>query len=61
MDRRREIGRAYKERKQRGCVYAVTNTRTGRYLVGYAADVASVRNRFQFAVTTGSAVDPRLR
>src|SRR5579884_502914 len=61
VDRRREISRAYKERKQRGCVYAITNARTGRYLIGYAADVASMRNRFQFAATTGSAVDPRLR
>ena len=61
MDRRREISKAYKERRRRGCVYAITNTQNGRYLIGHAADVASVRNRFQFAITTGSAVDPRLR
>lgn len=58
---RREISRAYKERKRCGGVYTITNTQNGRYLIGYSADVASVRNRFQFALTTGSAVDPRLR
>lgn len=44
-----------------GGVYTITNTQNGRYLIGHVADLASIRNRFQFAVTTGSAVDPRLR
>ncbi len=61
MNRRREMSKAYKERKLRGGVYTITNTQNGKYLIGHAADVASVRNRFQFAITTGSAVDPRLR
>ena len=61
MSTRRDLTRAYKERTVRGAVYTITNTRNGRYLLGHAADVASVRNRFQFAVSTGSAVDPRLR
>lgn len=61
MDRRREISKAYKDRRLRGCVYTITNTQNGRYLIGHAADVTSMRNRFQFAITTGSAVDPRLR
>ncbi len=61
MDRRREISKQYRERKLHGGVYSITNTANGRYLVGHVADLASVRNRFQFAVTTGSAVDPRLR
>ena len=61
MSNRRDLTRAYKERTVRGAVYRITNTRNGRYLLGYVADVASVRNRFQFAVSTGSAVDPRLR
>lgn len=42
-------------------MYTITNTVNGKYLIGHAADLASVRNRFQFAVTTGSTVDPRLR
>ena len=61
MNRRKDLSNEYKERTVRGGVYTITNTRNGRYLLGYVADVASVRNRFQFAVTTGSAVDPRLR
>ena len=61
VNRRREITKAYKERKLRGGVYTITNTRNGKYLIGHAANVASVQNRFQFAITTGSGVDPRLR
>jgi hypothetical protein len=61
MSNRREIRKEYKERKRRGGVYTITNTRNGKYLVGYAADIASVQNHFGFAVTTGSAVHPKLR
>ena len=61
MNRRKDISNAYKERKLRGGVYTITNTVSGKYLIGHAADLASLRNRFQFAVTTGSTVDPRLR
>jgi hypothetical protein len=58
---KRDISRTYKERRRLGGVYCITNSVNGRYLLGYAADVASARNRFAFAQTTGSAVDPRLR
>ncbi len=61
MNRRREISKAYKERRLVGGVYRITNIRTGKYLLGHAADIASIRNRFEFALSTGSAVDPRLR
>ena len=61
MNTRRQLSKDYKERTQRGGVYSITNTANGKYILGYAADLASVANRFQFAVTTGSAVDPRLR
>ena len=61
MNSRRDISREYKERRLHGGVYTITNTVSGKYLIGHAADLASMRNRFQFAVTTGSAVDPRLR
>ncbi|HZC04782.1 MAG TPA: GIY-YIG nuclease family protein [Ktedonobacterales bacterium] len=61
MSDRKALSKDYKERRQVGGVYTITNTRNGKYLLGYAVDLASVRNRFQFAVTTGSAVDPRLR
>jgi hypothetical protein len=58
---RREISKQYKDRKLHGGVYTITNTANGKYLIGHAAGLASVRNRFQFAVMTGSTVDPRLR
>lgn len=61
MSNRRDLSKAYKERKRRGGVYTITNTRSGRYLLGSAADLASVRNHFDFAVATGSAVHPKLR
>ncbi len=61
MSNRRELSKAYKERQRRGGVYTITNTASGKYLLGYAADLASVRNHFAFAVATGSAVHPKLR
>lgn len=61
MNKRKEISKEYRERKRVGGVYTITNTANGKYITGYAADLASIKNRFQFAVTTGSAVDPRLR
>lgn len=61
MSNRRELTRAYKERKAYGGVYTITNTVSGKYLLGHAADLASVRNHFQFAVKTRSAVHPKLR
>jgi hypothetical protein len=61
VSQKRELSRAYKERRQRGGIYTITNIRSGRYLLCRTSDMASAHNRFQFAVTTGSTVDPRLR
>ena len=61
MSSRREISKEYKERKLRGGVYTITNLVHGKYLIGHAADLASVRNRYQFSVTTGSTLHPKLR
>ena len=61
MDQRKAASREYRERKLLGGVYVYTNTASGKYLVGHAANLASVRNHFQFAVKTGSAVHPKLR
>jgi hypothetical protein len=55
------LSKAYKERRLIGGVYQIINRETGKYLLGYAVDIASMRNRFDFALTTGSAIDPRLR
>ena len=61
MNTRKALGKAFKERKLVGGVYTITNTANGKYIVGHTANLASIKNRFQFAVTTGSAVDPKLR
>ena len=61
MNRRKEINNEYKARKLYGGVYTITNTVNGKYLVGYAANLKSIQNRFQFAITTGSTVHPKLQ
>ncbi len=61
MSARRDATRAYKERKMVGGVYTITNTVNGKYILGHAANLDGVRNRFQFSVTTGSTIDPRMR
>jgi hypothetical protein len=61
MSRRKVLRQEYKARRRRGGVYTITNVVSGRYIIGYAADIASVQNHFDLAVTTGSAVHPKLR
>ena len=61
MNRRKEITNEYKERKSCGGVYIITNTLNGKYLIGYAANLKSVQNHFQFAITTDSAIHPKLQ
>jgi len=61
MNRRKEIINAYKQRQLSGGIYMITNTLNGKYLIGHAANLKSVHNHFQFAVTTGSAIHPKLQ
>ena len=61
MNRRKEIIKAYKERKRMGGVYMITNTLNGKYLIERTADLKSMQNHFQFAVETGSTLHPKLR
>ena len=61
MSRRKEIINEYKERNSYGGVYTITNTLNGKYLIGHAANLKSVQNHFQFAVTTGSTIHPKIR
>jgi hypothetical protein len=61
MSDRRTLSKSYKERRMVGGVYLIRNTRNGRYILGHALDLASARNRFQFAVSTNAAVDMRVR
>ena len=61
MSERKALSKAYRERRMLGGVYTITNRASGQYLLDHAADLASVRNRFAFAVTTNSAMHPKLR
>lgn len=61
MDRKKEIINEYKRRKLAGGVFKVTNTRSGKYIIGYAANLQSAQNRFQFAMTTGLTFDPKMQ
>ncbi len=61
MNRRKEINNEYKARKLCGGVYTITNTVNGKYLIGYAANLKSIQNRFQFAITSGSAIHLKLQ
>lgn len=61
--RRRELSHRYVAAASEGGVYRIVNRDTGRFLLGSARDLAGARNRFEFALSTGtsSALDHRLR
>lgn len=61
MSNRRDLSKAYKQQRQRGGVYTITNIQTGRYLIGHALNLAGVRNRLEFARATDSPFDYKLR
>ena len=58
---RKERIRQYKERKRVGGVYVIKNTQNGKMLINSAADLRTAENRFEFARTTGSCIDLKLR
>jgi hypothetical protein len=51
----------YKQRKITGGIYRVTNTHSGKCLLGYAPDAQAKQNAFSFAVSTDLFFDQRLR
>jgi hypothetical protein len=61
MNRRKEIINEYKKRRLCGGVYTIVNTLSGKYLIGHTANLKSVQNHFQFAMTTGSTLHPKLQ
>lgn len=61
MNRRKEITNEYKAGRLYGGVYIVTNAVNGKYLLGNAANLKGIQNRFQFALTTGSIFHPKLQ
>ncbi len=52
-DRKKEISRAYKERKVRAGVFQVRNTRSGKILLGSSLDLNGPLNRHKFMLSTG--------
>jgi hypothetical protein len=62
VGRRKELRAQYQQRQLRAGVYALRNAVTGRMLVASTADLDAVRNRLEFARSTGtpSALDGRL-
>ena len=60
---RKELLAEFKRRRPAAGVYRIVNVRTGKGLLGSSANLPGVRNRLEFAKTTGSAaaLDHRLR
>ena len=58
---KKEMQEQYKEREIIGGVYAIRNTQNNKLLVDAATDIQGSRNRFEFAVKTGSCIHPKLQ
>ncbi|MDR2712861.1 MAG: GIY-YIG nuclease family protein [Clostridiales bacterium] len=63
MDKKtkKEIREDYKEREVIGGVYIVKNTLKNKLYLDSALDLQGSKNRFEFAIKTGSCVHPRLQ
>ena len=61
--RRRVLKEQFEQAVPQVGLYRIRNLRTGRLLLGSTTNLAGVRNRFEFALATGSgaALDHRLR
>jgi hypothetical protein len=60
--KRRDLKAEYRERRPDAGVFRIRNTRNGKSLIGTTPNVAALRNRVEFAKSTGSAgaLDGRL-
>lgn len=60
---RRDLKAAYRENPPAAGVYAITNTKRNRVLLGTSTNLPSVENKIAFARSTGlpGALDVRLR
>jgi hypothetical protein len=60
---RKELKTHYRENPPEAGVYSITNTATGRTLLGSSTNLPSVSNKLEFAKTTNlpGAMDQRLR
>ena len=60
-EKKKEILGQYKEREIIGGIYIIRNTVNNKLLLEAATDLQSIKNRFEFAQTTGSCVYSKLR
>ena len=60
-DHKKKLVNEYKQRTLVGGTYKITNTMTEMYLLGHAADIKAMQNRFVFSVLTSSCIHPKLR
>ncbi|MCL2487437.1 MAG: GIY-YIG nuclease family protein [Oscillospiraceae bacterium] len=58
---KKELQAQYREREIIGGVYVIQNTLQNKLLMDIDVNLRSSRNRFNFAVMTGSCVHPKLR
>jgi hypothetical protein len=61
MNRKKELTKEYKERKQGGGVYRVVNTLNGKYLLDHTANLKSAQNRFAFSINMSGGFDYKLK
>jgi hypothetical protein len=52
--RRKELTASYRQARPEAGVYLIRNNRTGRVLLGSTTNLASLRNKLEFARSTGS-------
>ena len=61
IDRRKRLVNEYKQRKLSGGIYKITNSLSKKYLLGRSQDIKAMQNRFNFSVSVGSCVHPKLQ
>src|SRR5579883_818310 len=59
---RKQLTQQYKQNRPEAGVYRIVNTKNGRFLLGSATDLGNIRNKLEFAASTGmqGVLDRRL-
>lgn len=60
-DKKKQAIYEYRERKTTGGVYKITNTANSKSLIRCEIDLKSMKNRFDFSVSTGSCVNIKIQ
>lgn len=60
-EKKKEIQAQYKEREVIGGVYAIRNTKKDKLFIDATVDMRGSKNRFEFALETGSCVHMKLQ